>query len=313
MKLYDIYQICKQNIGVIEDIYLEEESYNQRLYEKIQKQLSDKINFDHESAKELIRALKEVRQIACLRQQATEIIDLLSIGCEYVNEMNEIYQEVEKLEGNMKLIIRLCESMNLENSGGNLNIRIPRCRDFEEYISYIRDLNFILYQCPFLQKENEEIKFKATDVGSMWLNFVVGFVGTSVIFTNLAVLLDKAISLKSHLVTVKQQQELLEAMRQKNEIGQEVIGAFKIAEDVLIKKYVKEMEEEIGELKDGEEREKAERSLEKLSDLLNRGVEIYTSIDAPKEVQVLFPVSTKTDQIEKKKLDLIEQNADSEN
>ena len=54
---------------------------------------------------------------------------------------------------------------------------------------------------------------------------------------------------------------------------------------------VKEIEEQNLEnkLSDGEERGKAEKSLEKLAELMNKGVEIYTSIDTNKDIQVLFP------------------------
>ena len=38
-----------------------------------------------------------------------------------------------------------------------------------------------------------------------------------------------------------------------------------------------------------EERDKAERSLEKLELLLEKGCEIYATLDSPDEVQVLFP------------------------
>ena len=54
---------------------------------------------------------------------------------------------------------------------------------------------------------------------------------------------------------------------------------------------VKEIEEQNSEnrLSDGEERGKAEKSLEKLAELMDKGVEIYTSIDTSKDIQVLFP------------------------
>lgn len=50
-----------------------------------------------------------------------------------------------------------------------------------------------------------------------------------------------------------------------------------------------QLEEEIEPLNDGEERGKVEKSLEKLMELLDKGVEIYASLDSPKDVQVLFP------------------------
>lgn len=44
-----------------------------------------------------------------------------------------------------------------------------------------------------------------------------------------------------------------------------------------------------GEITDPEEKTKLEKSLEKLSDLVDKGLEIHTSIETPKEIKVLFP------------------------
>ena len=49
------------------------------------------------------------------------------------------------------------------------------------------------------------------------------------------------------------------------------------------------LENDIGKLDNPEERDKAERSLEKLELLLERGCEIYATLDAPEEIQALFP------------------------
>lgn len=49
------------------------------------------------------------------------------------------------------------------------------------------------------------------------------------------------------------------------------------------------LENNLSELNNPEERDKAERSLEKLAELLDKGAEIYATLDAPDEVQALFP------------------------
>ena len=49
------------------------------------------------------------------------------------------------------------------------------------------------------------------------------------------------------------------------------------------------LENDLSKLENPEERDKAERSLEKLEQLLEQGCEIYATLDAPEEVQALFP------------------------
>lgn len=50
-----------------------------------------------------------------------------------------------------------------------------------------------------------------------------------------------------------------------------------------------EVENKDTPLKDGEERGKVEKCMEKLGELMDKGVEIYASIDTGKDIQVLFP------------------------
>ena len=80
-------------------------------------------------------------------------------------------------------------------------------------------------------------------------------------------------------------------MQVKNEVASETLDVFKTMKRITMEGYVKELESELGELKDGEERGKVEKSLEKLAELIDKGVEIYSSIETPNEVKALFPMS----------------------
>lgn len=43
----------------------------------------------------------------------------------------------------MKTIIELYESMKLDNSGYGLDIKLPPCDDLKNYISYLKDIDFL--------------------------------------------------------------------------------------------------------------------------------------------------------------------------
>ena len=75
------------------------------------------------------------------------------------------------------------------------------------------------------------------------------------------------------------------------EVLETTLNTYKVLNDQYISRAIKEIEEENAEnaLLDGEERGKAEKSLEKLAELMDKGVEIYTSIDTNKDIQLLFP------------------------
>ena len=53
---------------------------------------------------------------------------------------------------------------------------------------------------------------------------------------------------------------------------------------------------------DGEERDKTKKTLEKLIDLLDKGVEIYSSANAPEEIKLLFPALETEKLIESKEV-----------
>ena len=83
--------------------------------------------------------------------------------------------------------------------------------------------------------------------------------------------------------------EILKTMQSKNEATQETVDAFKKMKKITYKQYVDELQNELGRLENGEEEGKVAKSLEKLANLLDKGVEIHTSIETPKEIKVLFP------------------------
>ena len=69
-----------------------------------------------------------------------------------------------------------------------------------------------------------------------------------------------------------------------------MLDAFKKTNKILTQNSVSELEQELGELKDGEEKDKAGRSLEKLAYWMDKGMQFYSAIDAPNEIKDVFPV-----------------------
>ena len=63
---------------------------------------------------------------------------------------------------------------------------------------------------------------------------------------------------------------------------------------ILTQNSVAELERELGELKDGEEKDKAGKTLEKLGYWMDKGMQIYSSIDAPVEIKDVFPLQQET-------------------
>ena len=190
----------------------------------------------------------------------------------------------------MQVIIDLYESMDIENEENGIDIKLPPCKDFKDYISYLKDIDFIFSHCPFLQCEDEILKFASVDVGSNWLKFTVAAAASScIILGSVAALVDKAITIRSHYLNVQQQEEVLKKAQKKNELAEEQTEMFNQLRKYYMDEAISSLEKEYGKLKDPEEQDKARRSLEKLMDLLKKGAEFYATLDSPEEIQVLFP------------------------
>lgn len=289
MKLYNTYYTCKLSLNGLKEIKDESlKDGTKRLKNWYIGKQSLETLFSIDFIKEDAKKLYEVLSPIDIEKQNPVI------GTNTFNEFASIYKKLtSKLEG----VVDLYESMRDGVSHPGIDIKIPQCKDLKEYINILRDIDFILTQCPYLRNDNEELQYRGTDVGSDWITFSVitsGIVSISfIILNNFAALINKAISIKSNKAVLDMQDEMLETMKSKNEITQETIDVFKTMKALTYQKYVDELKNELGEVENGEEEGKVSKSLEKLTNLIDKGVEIYSSIETPKEIKVLFPFSDK--------------------
>ena len=285
MRLYNIYYTCKSIISDLEKLHYGEsptgalrltswESYKQALITLFS------FDFIKEDAKATYNVLNPIDL-----EQSQPLIGHKTYS--KLVEKNKI------LLTKIKAVIDLYESLKDGTSQPGIDIKIPPCESLEDYISILKDINFIFTQCPYLISEKEEIKYKGTDVGSDWITFAIVASSTVssgfIILNNLASLINKAIALKSNKKILDMQDEFLKTMKTKNEVTQETLDVFRKMKNITLSQYVEELEEEISELQNGEEKGKVSKSLEKLSVLIDKGLEIHTSIETPKEIKVLFP------------------------
>lgn len=292
MKFYNIYYTCKIALKGLEDIGGENVSGGTRL----------------NGWNTTKQALESLFTIDFIKSDAEKLYNILSpidreaqrpvIG---TNTFNTFSPRYNKLIAKLESVVDLYESMRDGISQPGIDIKIPKCKDLKGYIDILRDIDFILTQCPYLQDDEEKLQYNGTDVGSDWVSFAVitGSIATSsfIILNNFAALISKAISIKSNKTVLDMQDEMLKTMQSKNEVTQETIDAFKTMKTLTYQKYVDELKDELGPVENGEEEGKVSKSLEKLSNIIDKGVEIYSSIETPKEIKVLFPFSENQDML----------------
>lgn len=281
MKLYNVYRLCKKYIDVIEPKNIV---------------CKDGKTYELENWKVLVKVFATLEKVPVLKEYTINYIKMVpefvrkdivpKFDSETARELNTIKSKMSNI---MKVIIEFYESMNISSGENGIDIKLPPCKDLKDYINYLREFDFILSQCPFLQCKDETITFESVDVGSNWIRLAVTSTSACVILSNIGVLVDKAITLRSHYINIQQQEEVLKSTQLKNELAREQKQTFDLLRKAYFDNAITEIQKQCGDLKDGEEKGKAEKALEKLCELIDQGAEIYASIDAPEEVQVLFP------------------------
>lgn len=285
MKLYNVYRLCKQNIK-----FFKKQNFNKKEVN------NNQITYELKNWTEFRTQLKVIRKIPVLTDYVNDYFNTIPVFLQDEGIIELSSQTATKLNSikfsicsRMQTIIDLYENMNISNGGNGVDIKMPPCDDLKDYISYLKDIDFIFSQCPFLQYENEIIKFDSVDVGSNWLKLAIATTSTCMILTGVAALVDKALILRSHYISIQQQEETLKSIQIKNELSKEQIETFNLLRATYMKDAISSLEKDLGELDNPEERDKAERSLEKLELLLEKGCEIYATLDSPEEIQSLFP------------------------
>lgn len=199
MRLYNIYYLCKE----YEDTFLK--------FSIRQTNISDV--YKVENWEGYTEGLSIIRQIVFLQPYVDALYDIVPVFVRGKKQpeidsvtRNALLASNKGILNKMQAIIELYESLNLGEEFDGVDIKIPKCNSLGEYISYLKDIDFIFEQCPFLQHKDGTIKFKNVDVGSQWLTFLIvaasGTAAVTYILNNLAMLLDKAVQLKSHLINL---------------------------------------------------------------------------------------------------------------
>lgn len=289
MKLYNVYRLCKKHINFFKNIKVTEK---EELYPEGMKNV--KI-YTINNWLELKEELNIINKVPALTNYVNDLIQSVpdslranASPCMFIDRYNNFISKKNILHKKMETIIELYESMNIPEGNVGIDIKLPPCEDLKDYILYLKKIDFIFSQCPFLQCENEILKFDSVDVGSNWLRLTIAATSTCLVLSQTASVLDKALALRSHYINIQQQEELLKTMEVKTELAENQVAFFKLLQDAAMNKYIAELETEFGKL-EPEERDKAERSLEELLILIDKGCEIYATLDSPEEVQLLFP------------------------
>lgn len=307
MKFYNDYFLCKKLRPLLDNVVIDDREKRNGIY-------------SFRNWREIKNVILRLREIKSLTSTIDEVYNSFPVIAREQSEptvdenvKTNVKRNIAVLTQKMDTIIALGDRFEGRGEHIGIDIKLPQSSSLEEYINNLKDLNFIFTQCPQLSRvEGTDIKWGGVDTGSDWITFFFVGAGFIKLLENVSALVDCAMIVKSHLITYKQQEENLQAMKQKNSIGQEIIDVYKKLKDKMLDDEREKFEQITEQGEDGEERDKTKKTLEKLAVLIDKGLEIYTTIETPEDVQAKFPTIKPTASLEDGLIKLIEKKEDNE-
>ena len=196
--------------------------------------------------------------------------------------------EYQKLFNKVITITELFKSLNYSQTENGLDIKMPSQLSLSDFSKCTKDLNTIFSTCPLFSKTENTITLSAVDVGSIWLSFVIGGAAIATVLNMVAALVDKALIIRSHYLTTKEQVEKVRCLKLGNDMIERMQKDFETVGDKLIETNSEELCNQY-DIKAPEDIERMKNSLNLLTNWMNKGMEIYASIKSPDEVKCVFP------------------------
>jgi len=248
-----------------------------------------------------IGALREIinplRQVDCLLETITAIGDELHDLDE--TPYHEYFDNSKKMRGTHQIqqlkyqIVTICdlyESMGLSIEDGKtgFDVKLPAGISLEEISKCTRDLDLILNKCPIFSDIESTVSFERTDVGSVWLTFAVAGAAAFGFFKALAHLIDEAMMIRSHHLTVKEQEIRIRELELSKEAAEALTKAYTEINEKLLEKATQELAQGHN-VDEPEDQERVRTAIKTLSEWMDKGLQIYPSLSAPQEVKAVFP------------------------
>lgn len=196
--------------------------------------------------------------------------------------------DYQKLYIKVSTITELFESLDYRQDSEGFDIKLPPDISLSDLSKCTKDLDTIFSTCPLFANQENKIKFTAVDVGSMWFTFLV--VGTTAVVTLrlIAELVDKALVIRSHYLTSREQEERVRSLQLGNDALENAMVINKQITKGLLAKVSTELAEEHN-ISDPEDLGRLRNSIQLMADWMDKGMEVYASIQAPEETKAVFP------------------------
>lgn len=142
MKLYNVYRLCKQNLYIIESATAKKDEKSGLFVISTWPVVQDHF--------ELIKKIPSFKD--CINDYISSVPVLVR---EHVSPQidsstaQKLNTKLNRIVFKMNTIIELYEGMGLEETSNGLDIKLPPCDNLKNYISYLKDIDFIFLSVHF--------------------------------------------------------------------------------------------------------------------------------------------------------------------
>lgn len=283
MRLQEIYSICKSTTDNWPMLSYDEVRSGGNTYYRVQ---------NPESIRDVLSALDAVEsfadRIAAVRNTSAGF--MLASGDITVDQRskNALSNEYQHLKNKATTVAELFNSLDYRQDADGFDIKLPPDMSLSELSKCAKDLDLIFSTCPLFSNDTGTITFSAVDVGSVWLSFIIGGAAVAVTLRLIAELVDKALVIRSHYLTTKEQEQRIRSLSLGNELYENAVEINKTVSKGLLDQISTELAEK-HDVNDPEDKLRLKNALQLLSDWMSKGMEIYPSILAPSETKAVFP------------------------
>lgn len=206
-------------------------------------------------------------------------------------ERTFIINTMSSIKSNLLTMQSMCEAIGVKSDSSGFDIKLPPNMTLAELSKCTHDLDNVFNQCPLLKSEQEEVRLRGVDIGSIWVTFSIIGAGSALAFSilkNLAAMVDQIMQIRERAAICKQQEELAKQAQLKNEEIQPIVNANK----TIIKNLTQSCAEKLASdnnIDSPEDIAQIRASLDMLREWIEKGMEVYASIEAPKEIKSAFP------------------------
>jgi hypothetical protein len=184
------------------------------------------------------------------------------------------------------LLMILKELYQEEDDESTIYIRMPKIKDLEDLSKKSKLLHAALSQSILDPSVKGNIKVKSYDIGSLWITVTVGSAQAVKLIGGIVWAAAVIRKKKRQFKTFEQHVKCLDI---KSDSMEDLKDAQKKQLDLSLKAEANNLVAQFYKGNDTEKTERIKYSIKLISDLMDKGVEIHPALNAPKEVEDLFP------------------------